>query len=211
MIKNLIIISTVGLLGITGLYAQENKNGQKTAFGLKAGLNFSNVWDAKEQEFEADGKAGFAGGVFLGIPIVGFLGLQPEILVSQKGFKGSGTLLGTPYSFNRTTTYLDVPLQLQINPAKFVTILAGPQISFLLKQNDTYNFGANSVEQEKEFDNENLRKSIFGFTGGVDFKFNSFLISTKVGWDFQENREDGTSVTPRYKNQWLQLTLGYIF
>lgn len=211
MIKNLILISTVGLLGITGLSAQDNKNVQKTAFGLKAGLNFSNVWDAKEQEFEADGKAGFAGGVFLGIPIVGFLGLQPEILVSQKGFKGSGTLLGTPYSFNRTTTYLDIPLQLQINPAKFVTILAGPQISFLLKQNDTYQFAENSIEQEQEFDNENLRKNIFGFTGGADFKFNHWVISTKVGWDFQENKEDGTSVTPRYKNKWLQLTLGFTF
>jgi len=180
-------------------------------FGLKAGVNYSNVWDEEGQDFRADPKVGFAGGVFASIPLGKFIGVQPELMLSQKGFQGSGTIIGTPYSFSRTTTFLDIPLLLQVKPAKFVTIVLGPQYSFLLRQKDVYTFGSNSVEQEEEFENENIRKNILGLTGGADFHVYKFVISGRVGWDFQSNRGDGTSFTPRYKNQWLQLTVGYKF
>jgi hypothetical protein len=91
-------------------FSQEDDRRENLEFGFKAGLNASNVWDSQGEDFQADTKIGFAGGVFIGIPIGAFLGVQPEILLSQKGFQGSGTLLGFPYSFKRTTTYLDVPL-----------------------------------------------------------------------------------------------------
>ena len=197
----------------TQLNAQRSEQDPREVFGfgLKAGVNYSNVWDREGQDFRADSKVGFAGGIFASIPIGKFLGLQPELLISQKGFKGSGTLIGTPYNFSRTTTFLDIPLLFQVKPATFVTIVVGPQYSFLLKQKDVYTFGSNSVEQEEQFKNDNIRKNLLGFTAGADFIVHHFLISTRVGWDFQSNRGDGTSFTPRYKNQWLQLTVGYIF
>ncbi len=76
------------------LNAQSGDRRGSFEFGIKAGINVSNVWDSKGQEFTVDPKVGLAGGVFLGIPIGKFLGIQPEILISQKGFKGSGSLLG---------------------------------------------------------------------------------------------------------------------
>lgn len=137
-----------------------------------------------------------------------YLGLQPEILIAQKGFKGNGTLLGSPYSFSRTNTYLDIPLQLQFKPIEFLTFLVGPQYSYLLKQKNTYTFGDNSLEQEEEFKNDNIRKNILGFVAGFDVNIHFIIVSGRIGWDLQNNNGDGTSTTPRYKNQWLQLLIG---
>jgi hypothetical protein len=189
--------------------AQDKDQRSKPSFGVKGGLNYSNVWDEKGQDFRADAKFGFAGGLFLGIPIGNFLGFQPEILVAQKGFQGSGTLMGAPYSFSRTTTYIDIPLQLQVKPLEFLTILLGPQYSYLINQKDVYTWGANSTGQEQEFENDNIRKNILGFTAGADINIEHVVVSWRMGWDLQDNNGDGTSSTPRYKNQWLQLTLGF--
>jgi hypothetical protein len=179
------------------------------AFGIKAGLNCSKVWDEQGQDFKADAKVGFAGGVFFGIPIGRFLGFQPEVLVSQKGLQGSGTLLGSPYSFSKTTTYIDIPLQLQVKPTEFLTVVVGPQYSYLMHEKNVFTFGTNSIAQEQEFNNDNIRKNILGFVAGADVIIRHVVVSGRIGWDFQTNNGNGTSTTPRYKNKWLQLTLGF--
>lgn len=178
-------------------------------FGIKAGVNYSNVWDEEGQDFRADARVGFAGGIFFGIPVGKFLGIQPEILVSQKGFQGSGTMFGAPYSFSKTTTYLDIPLQFQVKPAEFLTIVAGPQYSFLVHEKNTYTYGPNSTGQEEEFNNDNIRKNVLGFVTGGDVIVNHVVVAARMGWDFQTNHGDGTSSTPRYKNKWIQLTVGF--
>jgi hypothetical protein len=204
--KSTLVIVVMALA--VAVSAQNNTSNKITA-GLKAGFNYANVWDEQGQDFEADPKVGFAGGAFIGIPLGDYAGFQPELLLSQKGFKGSGTLLGTGYSMTRTTTYLDIPLQLQIRPASFFTLLIGPQYSYLLRQKDVYTLGANSYAQKQEFDRDNIRKNILGFVVGADVNINHLVLSARFSWDFQTNNGDGSSSTPRYKNQWLQFTFGY--
>ncbi|MFI5204249.1 MAG: porin family protein [Flavobacteriales bacterium] len=213
MKKTILLISFLGLSSGLTLNAQDaNHNDDsrsRLTFGIKAGINYANVWDETGQDFEADAKIGFAGGAFLGIPIGKFLGFQPEVLLSQKGFQGSGTLLGFPYSFSKTRTYIDIPLQLQLKPTPFFTIVLGPQYSYLMHEKNVYTFGANSTEQEQEFNNDNIRKNVLGFVAGADINVSHIVVSGRIGWDFQNNNGDGSSYTPRYKNQWLQLTIGF--
>ena len=199
------------LVSTTALQAQtsDTDTRQKFVFGMKAGTNFSNVWDEEGEDFAADPKFGFAGGIFFGIPFGTFLGFQPEILLSQKGFQGSGTISGTPYEVKRTTTYLDFPLQLQIKPVEFLTVVAGPQYSFLLQERDEYTFGSNSTIHEEDFNNDNVRKNLLGFATGADINISHVVVSARMGWDFQKNNGDGSSSTPRYKNRWIQFTLGF--
>jgi hypothetical protein len=201
------LVSTFGTANAQ-LFNNEDTR-ENFSFGAKIGANYSNVWDEKGQDFQADGKIGLAGGLFIGIPISKVIGIQPEVMISQKGFTGSGTLLFTPYSFTRTTTYLDIPVQIQIKPSPFLTLVAGPQFSYLLNTKNDYTWGANSTQQEQEFENENIRKNIIGAVAGFDINITNFVISGRASFDFLTNNGDGTNTTPRYKNELVQLTVGF--
>jgi hypothetical protein len=203
------LLVTAVLLIASATQAQEDDKRDQLVIGIKAGMNVSNVWDEQGADFVADPKLGAVGGVFLAVPIGKYFGIQPELLFSQKGFKGGGILLGFPYSFTRTTSYLDVPILVQFKPIEYFTLLAGPQFSYLLKEKNVYTFGSNSSEQEQAFSNEDVRNNILGFVVGADVTIKSFVIAVRAGWDFQNNNKNGVSTTPRYKNQLLQLTIGF--
>jgi hypothetical protein len=204
-----IFIILILLVASKSVQAQMDDNRDVLSFGVKAGLNMSNVWDTQGQDFVADPKYGLAGGAFVSLPIGKYLGIQPELMISQKGFQGSGSLLGFSYSNTRTTTFIDVPLLVQFKPIQYFTLLAGPQFSYLLKEKNVYTFGSNSVQQEEAFNNEDPRNNIMGFVIGADININMLVISARAAWDFQTNNKNSVSTTPRYKNQLLQLTVGF--
>lgn len=212
--KNAILMVAMVILTVTNSNAQSDAttdNRQKLSFGLKVGANYSNVYDSEGEDFVADAKFGLAAGGFVSIPLGKFFGVQPEILFSQKGFKSSGTYLGSTYTMTRTTDYIDVPLLLAVKPIEQVTFLFGPQFSYLLSQKDDFTGGTISSTQEQDFDNSNIRKNTFGLTGGVDFNVSNFVIGVRAAWDVKNNDGDGNSTTPRYKNMLYQATLGYRF
>lgn len=179
-------------------------------FGFKAGINISNVYDEEGDDFVADNKTGFAGGMFLSIPITQFIGFQPEVLYSEKGFEAKGSTILGDYEYKRTTTYLDIPLQLQIKPIESLTFLVGPQYSYLLETKNEFN-GSTTTTQEDDINADNYKKNIFGFVVGADVNIQSFMISARAGWDISKSDVDGDDTKPRYKNQVFQLTLGYSF
>lgn len=207
--KKLFLMTAIIVVVAGQTYAQQTRD--EISFGFKIGTNYANVYDSQGEKFTADGKFGLAAGAFLSLPLGKFIGIQPEILYSEKGFTGSGSFLGSNYNVTRTTTYIDIPLLLAIKPISFLTILAGPQYSFLIKQNNNFSSSLATVDQQKIFDNDNIRKNVLGLTGGLDINFSSFVIGARAGWDVQNNNGDGTSTTPRYKNAWYQATIGFRF
>jgi hypothetical protein len=209
--KKSVLMIAVATLMVGNISAQNGNSDsrEKLSVGFKVGANYSNVYDSEGEEFDADSKFGLATGVFVAIPIGKYLGVQPEILFSQKGYKGSGSVLGSEYSFTRSTNFIDVPLLLAFKPTSTITILAGPQYSYLIKEKYTFNSDLVDIDQENEYDNDNIRKNILCFIGGVDFNLNHMVIGVRTGWDLQTNNGDGTSTTPRYKNMWYQATVGF--
>jgi hypothetical protein len=198
----------IALCLVTGIgYAQDNRS--TIGFGPKVGINMANVYDTEGEEFTADSKLGLAAGIFISIPIGTYFGIQPEVLYSQKGFKATGSVLGSNYSFDRTLNYIDVPLLIAIKPVKILTILAGPQYSYLISKKDEFNSSALSTVQQDEFENDNIRKNTFCVIGGADININRLILGARFGWDLYKNNGDGTSTTPRYKNVWYQGTIGF--
>ncbi|MEC4005727.1 porin family protein [Flavobacterium sp. SUN052] len=195
-------------------FAQETKSSDDTRdklkLGLKAGVNFSNVYDEQGQDFVAQGKVGFVGGGFLSIPFGKIIGFQPEVMYSQKGFKATGSFLGSNYDYTRTTSFLDIPLLLQIKPAPMLTLVAGPQFSYLLETKNNFN-GSTTSTQEAGINSQNYKKNIYGFVVGADLNFDNLVLSGRAGWDINQSDADGNTTSPRYKNQVIQLTLGYTF
>ena len=207
----LAIVAATFMVNISSAQKEQMDLRENLIFGIKVGANLSNIYDSKRQDFNADSKLGLATGVFVGIPLGKYLGIQPELLYSQKGFKAKGSVLGSAYEFKRNTSYLDVPLLIAFKPSSMLTILAGPQYSFLLKEKNDFKNKLLSTGLQKEFDNENLRKNTLCLTGGLDININNLVISGRAGWDLKDNNKNGTSTTPRYKNVWLQATIGFRF
>lgn len=208
--KKILLLSTMMISMISIVKAQdETDNREKIQFGARIGASYSNVYDTKGEEFDADAKLGFSGGAFVMIPIGKYFGIQPEVMINQKGYQATGNLLFNSYEMKRTSTFLEIPLLFAIKPSEFITLLAGPQYSYLLKQTDKFTSSAFSYQQEQEFEQDNIRKNIFGLVVGADINLKHFVLGGRVGWDMQTNRGDGTSSTPRYKNLSGQLTLGY--
>jgi hypothetical protein len=216
--KKLFFTISAITLAYTASFSQENTDAtnrtdyrEKLLFGFKAGANYANVYNVKGEAFNADPRWGFATGAFIAIPFTTLIGIQPEILFAQKGFQGSNTVIGKEYKFSRTTNHIDVPLMFALKPSEFITILAGPQYSYLLSQKDVYTKGNTSYTNESEFNNSNLRKNTLCFTGGLDFTMKHLVVGLRVGWDLQKNDGDGTTSTMIYKNTWYQGTIGYRF
>lgn len=182
---------------------------ERLILGFKAGVNYSNVYNKNGPVFDSDPKTGLGAGIFLAVPIGLHFGIQPELLFSQKGFKAKGLLFGRTYDLQRTTNYLDIPLFFSVKPAPFITLLAGPQYSYLLQQKNSFTNGSTSIDQQNEFDRDGIRRSTLCLATGLDINIYHIVVGARAGWDLRSNNGDNNSVTPHYKNTWYQLTIGY--
>lgn len=209
-----IILTTIVIINLLGSCIAQTTSTSSTKgnikLGLKVGANYSNVFDSKDDQFYADSKFGLAVGGFLSIPFAEYFAFQPEVLFSQKGFKGTGSILGSSYEFTRTTSFIDVPLLLAIKPSESFSVLVGPQYSYLMTQRDEFTSSVTSGAQQQEFNNDNIRKNILSVLTGFDVTGKQVVFGARVGWDIQNNNGDGTSSTPRYKNVWYQATIGFV-
>ncbi len=183
----------------------------KPQFGFRIGTNCSNVFDPEGAAFKTTSLIRLVAGVFFVYPINAGVGLQPEILFSQKGFKVSGKILDAPYNLTRTTNYLDVPILFAFKLTPNFTILIGPQYSYLINQQDVFDLNTTNVAQENEFAKNNIRKNMFGFSFGIDAHVNHLLLGLRAQWDVLTNTEAETSTAPIYKNALLRATIGYRF
>lgn len=201
------------LLNVSFLHAQiVGDDREEFHFGVKAGVNLSNVYSATGTDFIAKNRTGFAGGGFITIPIGKYLGIQPEVLFSQKGANAMGTLNGEAYQFKRTTNSLDIPVLLQVKPLPHIALVVGPQLSFLMKQSDTYESDDSRIIIEQEFKDQSLRKANVGAVAGVDVWVLKILLSGRVGCDLLQNTiKTSSGNAPTYKSFWGQLTLGLRF
>lgn len=208
-------------------------------FGVKAGINNSNVYDAQGQDFVASSRVGPVFGGFLSIPLSTWLGIQPELLYSSKGYVGSGALgpqvpitstsippvkgdgisitepgVGNPdnYSFVEQLNYLDIPIMLQLKILPSVYLLGGPEYSYLLSRSYTFTNGVTTETMQQQFQNDNIRHNVFGIITGIELNLGRRIaLGGRIAWDELDNNGDGTTTMPRYRNYWGQATLGYKF
>lgn len=206
-IAYLFIISLSG----SGLYAQSEDFRTEAGLGLKVGINSANIFDTEGDDFEHDSRLGLAAGIFISLPLGKFLGVQPEIMYSQKGYSTNGSVLGISYDYTRKTDYIDIPLQLQIKPAPVLTLLVGPQYSFLISKGVNFDSDILDEETQNNIEDIDIRKNTLGLVTGLDLNFNRFVISARAAWDMQNNNGDGTSDSPRFRNVVVQATVGVFF
>jgi hypothetical protein len=209
MNKTVALLILCAIVQVVPSYAQIEQSRVRLKVGMKAGFNISNVSDKQGPTFDVTSKKGIVSGVFVVIPLCERLRLQPELLLSQKGFKASGDLMGFNYTFSRITTYLDLPILLHWRLLRSFAVVAGPQYGYLILQKDEREFGHNEEALDFEFSQEQMRNGTLGMTAGLELALDPMVLSCRAGIDFQNNIT--TTSTPQYKNRWLQFALGLNF
>lgn len=157
-------------------------------FGFKGGANFANV--SKAESINSENRTGFMVGVFMAPPSQGVLGFRSELVFSRQG-----------YDFqNQTTTgsvkldYLIMPQLSSINITKYVSILVGGQIAYLVSaQADSSANPAAGTPYAAVLDYYN--RIDYGLAGGVEiFPAKNFLIGARYNLSLGNLFKDPTTV-----------------
>jgi hypothetical protein len=130
-------------------------------WGFTAGVNVA-TWSGSDAE-DAEWRTDFMGGLSVNFGISDMLSLQPELLYSRKGVKGSEA----GFTGEIKLGYIDVPVLVkfatgtgqQMRPAFFF----GPYVGFLLSCDASITgFGSGDCKDE-------VKSTDFGVIGGVGF------------------------------------------
>lgn len=186
-----------------------SKTKSQIKYGVNAGVNFSNwqgdavkslnnIVDVTNGFISTKGKTGFHIGGYLTVPVSENFSVEPGIQYSQKGYTLVGDLkidalkfLGVNACAKVQAHYIDIPVMLKATVATGLSIYAGPQVSFLAKNNLRLNAGILGISLlNSNLDiTDNFNKIDFAVAGGAGYQFeNGFNI--KAGYDYGLSRLD---------------------
>lgn len=177
-----------------------NTNAQDVRFGVKAGVNYS---DVASDEFDNEPLTSFHLGGAMEALYSEKISLQTEILYSEQGFKTEDANEQTTYKLS----YLNVPVMVKYFVTKVLILEAGPQIGFLnTAKIITESEGNSSTTDIKE----GLRSNDLCLNVGIGYQLkNGWNIGARYNWGISNIAKD--QLNQNLKNRVLQLSIGYLF
>ena len=141
------------------LFSQQNSMG----FGVKAGINFSNVVNASQ--INTSNQAGFNAGFIMAPASKSVIGSRTELLFSRQGYNyATGSSTGAV-----NLDYIMLAQLMSIRVTKFFEIQIGGQAAYLVsaKADNSKQYTSNSqvnsvIELYNRYD--------YGFAGGIEFR-----------------------------------------
>lgn len=180
--------------------------------GIKAGMNFANV--TKASSINNKSRSGFHIGAFLAPPTNGVMGSRTELIFSRQGYNyKSGTTTGAV-----NLDYIMLPQMMSINITKYVSILIGGHMAYLLNAKVDSSNSSSSGTGNGIMDLYN--KFDYGYGGGLEIHPVSGLIigaklNISLGKLYNMDYSSGTppSFVPKVdvKNNLFQLYAGWKF
>ncbi|MDP5201195.1 porin family protein [Flavobacterium sp. DG2-3] len=189
------------ILSAIAIMAFAFTNAQSTRFGIKGGLNISNVVGGDVEDNKS--LVGFHVGGFAEIHVVEKFFIQPELLYSAQGAKFDG-----PFGADGDLklNYLNIPVlaKYYVVDNKF-SVEAGPQLGILL-----------SAKAEGEDVKDFTRSTDFGFNLGAGYNFTeNFSVGLRYTIGLSPITDNDIDDSEEYydsaKNSNLQLSLAYKF
>jgi len=187
--KKLLLVMSAGFV-FTAASAQ-------VQFGVKAGANFSTLTGSDVSG--AKTLVGFHGGGLVSVPIFSTFTLQPEVLYSMQGAKGTESETDITLHQN----YVNVPVLFKYNHASGFFAATGPQIGFLVS--------AKAKEGGETTDVKSYYKSTdFSWAVAIGYKLPSINAGIDVRYNFGlTNIADYSGAD--VKNSVFQVGLFYLF
>lgn len=176
----------VSLVLILLMFIGNNVYSQKTAFGLKGGIN-TNTIILDDPEATYDSRTGYHAGLFLR-GRMGNMGIQPELLIFANKGEIKSSVFGTA---EESFTYLTIPLMLKFYPVMGLNFQAGPQFAFIIDGERKYETFLGSATEDIT---DHYKSSDFSLSlgAGYDFKWGLNLdIRYNIGLKDINNAADG--------------------
>lgn len=196
------------------------KERHQIGLGIKGGINFANVTNAKD--INASSRTGFTVGAFFSPPTKSILCSRTELLFSRQGYNfGTGTKDGSV-----DLNYIILPQLMGINITKFFQVQIGAQMAYLLNAKADSSTGTTtSSPYSKIMDYYN--RFDYGAAAGIEIhpvsglligaRYNISFANTYKNFDPSTMGSGGSSTPPSFfptvnaKNNVVQLFLGWTF
>lgn len=206
-----------------------NSTKAQITYGVQAGATIANwkgdalqslndVVDLSNGFVTTKSKTGISIGGYVNIPVTDKISFEPGLQYAQKGYTMQGDLkvdalkfLGVNASAKVEAHYIDIPLVLKAELAKGLSIYAGPQVSYLVKNNLHLNAGilGISLYNDRLDITDNFNRVDMGLAGGIGYKFdNGFNI--KAGYDYGLSKLDKNDNFKAY-NRVAKISVGFSF
>jgi len=179
--------------------------------GIKAGLNFANV--SKASSINSSSRSGFHAGILFAPASKKIIGSRTELLFSRQGYDYKTSTNTGKVSLD----YIMLPQSMSINITKYVSLLVGAQMAFLVNakaDTTTSNGSTNSYEEIMDFYN----RFDYGFGVGAEIHpFKGLLVGAKYNISLGKLYKDAQSgQMPSFasidaKNNLVQIFAGWKF
>ena len=206
-----------------------NSTKAQITYGVQAGATIANwkgdaleslndVVDLSNGFVTTKSKTGISIGGYVNIPVTDKISFEPGLQYAQKGYTMQGDLkidalkfLGVNASAKVEAHYIDIPLVLKAELAKGLSIYAGPQVSYLVKNNLHLNAGVLGISlyNDRLDITDNFNRVDMGLAGGIGYKFdNGFNI--KAGYAYGLSKLDKNDNFKAY-NRVAKISVGFSF
>ncbi|MGO4770622.1 porin family protein [Flavobacterium sp. W22_SRS_FK3] len=211
MQSNFLYALTIFMTATFGSLSAQNSTVVGPEFGIKGGVNMSNLYSDSDEINDENVLWGFNAGVYAAFPIADNVFIQPEILYTTKGAELDYNYAGIEGTSKFKLNYIEVPLLVRFNLTENFNIHVGGYASYLVNAKTK---GEGDVEFDEEFDADDFERFDAGLSAGVGVDFNPISVGLRYNYGLttigKERTVLGSSYTfPDAKNSNLSLYLSY--
>lgn len=211
MQSNFLYALSLFMMTSFGIVSAQNSTVVGPEFGIKGGVNMSNLYSDSDDIDDENALWGFNAGVFAAFPIADNVFIQPEILYTTKGAELDYNFAGVEGTNKFRLNYIEVPLLVRFNLTENFNIHVGGYASYLVNAKLS---GEGDVEFDDELDADDFERFDAGLSAGVGVDFNPISIGLRYNYGLttigKERDFAGTNYTfPDAKNSNLSLYLAY--
>ena len=174
-VRTIALVVALGLAGAANIYAQDDAIDRRFRFGVKGGVNLSNLYNTGTGVSDNNVKPSFNVGVLVRTPLAAIFGFQIEALYTVKGSKLGYNTSSTATDKSSGTFnlgYIQVPAMIRFQPIDVFSIHAGAYASYLTNVSiakGQFATNTNVTPEKVDYQNtDNYNTLDWGLLGGAE-------------------------------------------
>lgn len=155
--------------------------------GTKAGANMTKI---AGESFDKNYKLGYQFGGFIAYDMTSSTAIQVEVLFNQTNTKISNRytdVLTDAFDRGKKMNYVSVPILLRLNTNGLISIMGGPQFSFLSNGNESL------LNNSKKL----FKRTDFGLIAGTELNLKPIRVFARYVWGFSDISNIGDKAESR--------------